>query len=391
VVLTPLWRDPPILGLMIGQILVWSAFSYSFPALTLAWQAEFGWTLPQVMGAFSVALFAMALSTPIAGRLIDRGLGPHLMFGGTILGAAALGVVATAPGIFGFYAAWGVIGLCMGATLYEPTFALLLRARGDAARKGITAISIVAGFASFLTFPFVHWAAETISWRMAPWTFALALVLVAAPALTFSAKKLEAEAEGAPRPEAPKTPNTHEGPTFRRLVVVFLLPAFASGLVLSQILPLLTGVGYSTATAVAMAAWIGPMQVLARLVTTIAGRMPTSLIVFTALILLGTGTLCLWIGAPAGVAAILFVTAFGAGNGLVGILRPVVVREVMGEENLGATAGAVARPALLAIAATPFLGAVLLAEGGPSVLLLLAGCAPLVAAMLVSRMQIGRT
>ena len=388
-VLKPVWRDTTILGLMVGQILVWSAFFYSFPALTLAWQAEFGWSLPTIMGAFSVALFAMALATPIAGRLIDKGQGPPLMFGATIFGAGALGVVATAPGIWGFYAAWAFIGLCMGATLYEPTFAMLLRARGDNARGAITAISIVAGFASLLTFPFVHWASEAINWRMAPWLFAAALVLLAGPASAFSAKRLEAEAAETVRlaVDPPTEAKGSGGSSINHLIVVFLLPALASGLVLSQILPLLTGVGYSSGIAVAAAAWIGPMQVLARLVTVMAGRVRTSAIILFALVLLGGGILILWIGAPGALPIAAFVIAFGAGNGLVGILRPVLVREALGAANLGANAGAVARPALLAVAAAPFLGAVLIAEAGPVTLLLLAGVAPLVAAILLGRVR----
>lgn len=379
---------------MVAQILVWSAFFYSFPALTLAWEADYGWTLPQIMGAFSVALFAMALSTPIAGGLIDKGHGPALMFGGVVVGAVALAIVATAPGIWGFYGAWAVIGICMGTTLYEPTFAMLLRARGDAARGAITAISIVAGFASLVTFPFVHWVAEVFDWRLAPWLLASALVLVAAPLLAFSTKRLEAETSSRAKPPSDEPVGDIETsgrrPLRNALAVLFLLPALASGLVLSQILPLLTAVGYSGAIAVGAAAWIGPMQVLARLITTVAVGTSTAGIVLAALLLLGGGVIGLLVGAPGTLAVIAFVVAFGAGNGLVGILRPVFVRDVLGQENLGANAGQVARPALLAVAAAPFLGAIMLAFAGPGALLLVASAAPLAAAALLGRLSAHR-
>jgi len=270
----------------------------------------------------------------------------------------------------------------MGATLYEPTFALLLRTRGDQARPAITAISVVAGFASLLTFPTVHWLAQTIGWQAAPWLFALLLVLVAAPCLGLAATRLETGriAPADPPNAAANTQQSRAG--FRRLVVIFLLPALTSGLVLSQILPLLTGVGYSTENAVALAALMGPMQVVARLATSFAFKASTQIIVMGALLSLSAGALAIWAGAPGLLAAIAFVVAFGTGNGLVGILRPIVVREVLGAADVGALTGAVARPALLAVAAAPLIGAVVLAQGGPTFLLLIAAAAPLVAALL---------
>jgi hypothetical protein len=44
VVLKPLWRDTPVLALMISETVIWAAIFYSFPALVLLWQGEYGWS-----------------------------------------------------------------------------------------------------------------------------------------------------------------------------------------------------------------------------------------------------------------------------------------------------------------------------------------------------------
>lgn len=379
------WKDAAVAGLMLGQIFVWSGFFYMFPAMAPAWADAFGWSLPQVMGAFTAALIAMALVTPLAGRIIDEGHGAALLAGATLLGAAGLGVVGTGSGLAGFYAAWIVIGIAMGATLYEPVFAILLRARGAEARGAITAIAIFAGFASLLTFPICHWLTLHFGPSAAPLVFAALLVTVAAPALGLSARRL---AQGTPAPTtAPPRAGNPGRARLSRLIVIFALPALATGLVLSQILPLLSGLGFTTGTAVALAALMGPMQVAARIMTSLIPKAATRTVLQTAMGLLGVGAAALWLGAPTGIAATVFLIAFGAGNGLVGILRPVFVREVLGAEAIGAQAGAVARPALLAVAVSPLLGAWVLTGIGAEGLLILAALSAGLALILLLRLS----
>jgi len=81
---TPAWRDPPILALMLSETVIWAAIFYSFPALVLHWQAEFGWSAAPTMGAFSLALAVQGLAAPHIGRIIDRGGAPFAMTLGTV-------------------------------------------------------------------------------------------------------------------------------------------------------------------------------------------------------------------------------------------------------------------------------------------------------------------
>jgi MFS family permease len=61
----------------------------------------------------------------------------------------------------------------------------------------------------------------------------------------------------------------------------------------------------------------------------------------------------------------LFAGLQGAGIGLISILRPVLVAEILGRRGFGAISGAVAVAPILASAAAPSVGAGLLHLGGP--------------------------
>jgi MFS family permease len=77
----------------------------------------------------------------------------------------------------------------------------------------------------------------------------------------------------------------------------------------------------------------------------------------------------LWL---AGVTPLLifgFALAQGAGIGLTSILRPVLIAEILGREGFGAISGAAAVAPILASAAAPTVGALLLGAGGTGLVL----------------------
>src|SRR5665811_294124 len=76
--------------LAIAETIVWAAMYYSFPALLLEWEKDFGWSKTELTGAFTVSLLVSAAATPFAGRVIDNGHGRKLLVGSTLFGAACL-------------------------------------------------------------------------------------------------------------------------------------------------------------------------------------------------------------------------------------------------------------------------------------------------------------
>ncbi|MEM9318143.1 MAG: MFS transporter [Pseudomonadota bacterium] len=364
--------DRAILAMMVGQTLIWAALFYSFVALVPAWQEGLGWSNTSIMAAFSLAAIIWSLVTPLTGRAIDRGWGPQLIPGAALCGAGLLVALAMVDTYSAFLIIWAGIGLTMAATLYEPAFAMVLRARGATARKGITAIAITAGFASSISYPIVHLVTEMAGWRAALLVMAVIAALLAAPLLALGARWLEAET-----PAAPPRQDAEGGwlklrrlPNFVLVAMAFALAALVPGTILAQLFPLLDDRGVAPGIAVLAASMIGPAQVVGRLaVALIAPRASATVIVVAAMAALAVSALLMIAAARLPALIFVMVLFYGIGNGLVGIFRPVLARERYGEADIGAVAGALAGPALFVAALAPVAGALLADFGGYGLML----------------------
>ncbi len=380
--------DPPILALTVAQTLAWASFFYVFPALVLQWQAQFGWSPGQVMGAFSVALAMQGLAAGRAGKLIDRGRAALSMPGGAVAGAACLALLTQVATLWQFYAVWAVMGLVMALTLYDPAFALVMRARDATARQAITAITLVAGFASAIAYPLTAWLSDAGGWRLAVWALAALVLLVQVPLATFAARRLGHEASGPVSPEVgPTGAVPRRRPGFVLLAVGLGLSALAVGTVTSHLLPLFAALGAAPATAVLAASLIGPAQVAGRILLTLAGGgLPTRGLAVAALCGMGgAAAILLGAGILPGL-VLLFAVLHGLFYGTVSVLRPVVIRETLGPSDFGAVQGTVVRFSLFAFAAAPWLAALLAEAGGYTAVILVCIAAQLAGAALLARL-----
>src|SRR5215471_20513255 len=66
-----------------------------------------------------------------------------------------------------FYLIWVLIGTSMAGVLYEPAFAVITAVFGPDARRGITALTLVAGFASTVFMPLTQLLIGAVGWRSA--------------------------------------------------------------------------------------------------------------------------------------------------------------------------------------------------------------------------------
>src|ERR1700693_3788682 len=100
--------------------------SYYLPAVLAApIVADTGWSLAWVVGGLSLGLLTAGLISPLVGRAIAlRGGRPVLAASAGLL-AAGLVALALSHSLPAFLMAWVVVGLGMGAGLYDPAFATL--------------------------------------------------------------------------------------------------------------------------------------------------------------------------------------------------------------------------------------------------------------------------
>lgn len=133
-------RARVVAALGTAQTLAWAS-SYYLPAvLATPIAKDLGVSAPTVFAAFSSALVISATVGPFAGRSIDRFGGRPVLQVTNLLFALGLGLLAMAHGIGALFAAWIVIGVAMGAGLYEAAFAALVRLWGHGSRNAITGI-----------------------------------------------------------------------------------------------------------------------------------------------------------------------------------------------------------------------------------------------------------
>ena len=131
-----------ILALAVAQTLIWAALHYSFAALLPHWQLAFGWSLVELVGAFTLSLLASAAFAPLFGRLIDRKLGANVLTFSALIGGVLMLLLATVTTSWQFYAIWLGLGICMSGALYEPCFAHLTGTLAINARRAITFIMV---------------------------------------------------------------------------------------------------------------------------------------------------------------------------------------------------------------------------------------------------------
>ncbi|WP_203565830.1 MFS transporter [Aurantimonas aggregata] len=379
-----------LLCVAVGETIVWAGLYYLFPALLLRWEEAEAWPKTLLTAAFAAAVMVSAVVSPLTGRLIDRGHGPLMMTGCALFGAATLALLPFAGSVEIFAALWLLIGIAMGGTLYEPCFALVTRTRGIDARRGITLITLVAGFAGTLSFPLNHFVAESGDWHAATWTFAVLVAAVGAPLLWLGTSHLEKEwrsrqpaaaPSGSARTTVPP-PAIWKSPVFWSLAAGFSLLGANHGIVINHLLPILADRGIGAGTAVFAASMIGPMQVAGRLALMASEKHVSGRAVATgcfAAILLATVSLLLAEVEPIFVA--LFVVLQGSGHGIISIMKPVMIREVLGETNFGAISGSIAVPYLAAFALSPFAGSLLWELGGYDLALTVGGISSLIGLM----------
>ena len=169
----------------VTQIFAWGS-SYYLPAvLAKPIAADTGWSLSWVIGGLSLGLLTAGLVSPWVGRAIARRGGRPVLAVSAGLLAAGLSALALAHSLPAFLIAWLLVGLGMGAGLYDPAFATLGRLYGHGGRSAITTLTLFGGFASTVCWPLSAFLDAHLGWRGACLAYAEFQLAVAAPAYLF--------------------------------------------------------------------------------------------------------------------------------------------------------------------------------------------------------------
>jgi MFS family permease len=355
VTLTPVTRT--ILALGITQIVGYGTLYYAFAVLAKALVAEIGVSMPFAFGAFSVALLAGGVVAPLAGRAIDRHGARPVMALGSVGAALALAVLSQSTGAVTLAAALVLVEMVSALVLYDAAFAALAQsAGGTGARRAITLMTLIGGFASTVFWPVTHAMGEGLGWRETYLVFAgLHLFLCLPLHLTLQRQSMgEGAAASAPVAAALLAPD-RQGKAMLWLAVGFSLAGVVFSALTVQWVLVLQATGLSAAAAVAAGTLLGPAQVGVRVIDLFFGvrQHPMTMALLSAgLLVLSLGLLIVM---PTGLAgAMVFATVFGLASGLTSIVRGTVPLALFGAEGYAARLGLLAGLRLACSALAPF-------------------------------------
>lgn len=349
-------RGPVLGALCISVTISYGALYYAFTVLAPVIAADTGWSATAVTVAFSAGSLTGALAGIGTGRLLQR-RGPRVvMTTGSLIGAAALALLAIAPTYAVFVGAWLLVGLASSGTFYPPAFAALTHWYGAGRVRAITTLTLVAGFASTIFAPVVALLGEEMGWRATYAVLAVLMLVVCAPLHAFALRP----------PWQPVTEGEHRGPdreiltsrTFLMLAAAGTLASLAMYASLVNLVPLLLdhGVGLQ------LAAWAlglsGAGQVAGRLAYPWLDRL-LSPNVRAASVIVPMSLSLLALAVVPGPALLLMGIAVlgGAARGLFTLVSATLVSDHWGPGRYAALNGVFHAPIGVAAALAPAFGA----------------------------------
>jgi MFS family permease len=351
-----------VLGLV--QILAWGSSLY-FPAVFGGpIVTETGWTLEYVVGGTSIGLLTGGLISPLVGRWIDRYGGRPVLLASSWLYAAGLVGIGMAPNLPVYLGAWIVVGLGMGTGLYDAAFAALGQMYGDSARREITNLTLIGGFASTVCWPLSAFLIEIVGWRNACFVYAMLHLVVALPLqmAVVRNRRAEAAAKSHVRDRGRALPAVRETGVLLLLGVVFSIMSAIGSIMLVHLMIFLQARGATFAAAVTLGTLFGPSQVVARVVERMFGGHyhPMWTMIFSCAVVAASLALL----ATSFPVLIVIVVMFGAGFGVGWLARGTLPLALFGPQRFPRLMGRLAFPALIAQAVAPSVGAFLIERAG---------------------------
>lgn len=345
-----------VAALGLTQIIGYGTLYYSFAIMAPAVSASFQVETATLYAIFSAGLLLGGFASPYLGRLMDRHGAPRLMALGSLLAGLGLGGLSVAPNLFVFGALFCLLELIGVLVLYSAAFPTLAQFDGVNARRSITHLTLIAGFASTVFWPLSGWALAVFDWRTTYAGFALLHLLLALPLHLWLTRRPSGKPSSAPaaQPLTQSLSDRQKLIAFWCVAISFALSGALTSALNVHLVPVLQTMELGTA-AYLISMLMGPAQVAVRLTDALflRGVHPATLG------LISSGALCLAVlllisGMPAAIAGASFALLYGAGQGLGTIVAGVLPLALFGASGFGARLGRLAAIRTLLSAGAPF-------------------------------------
>jgi cyanate permease len=244
-------------------------------------------------------------------------------------------------------------------------------------------ITLAAGFAGTVSFPSAYFLTEFFGWRVAILIFAATVAFICLPLIFYGSYFASLQS----KTHAPKASRTvsdalsiAKTQTFWFIGITFFLISINHGIIISHMLPIFYERGLDAGLAVLMASLIGPMQVAGRvMMMAFEKRVSVFAICMACFMAIFVAGWALYFGGM-GLGLIgIFVVLQGAGYGVLSIIRPTVIAELLGRRDFGVIAGLLAVGFVIGTALAPTLGSFLWIFGDYDLVIAFTICIPLFA------------
>lgn len=337
-----------VVWIAIAQLMTGGAFYYSFAVMVGPMEAELGWAKTELYGALSLGLAVSSLAALPVGAWIDRHGGFVPLTFGSMLGGALMIAWAFVETKFQFYLLWAAMGVVFAATLYEAAFAVIVANVADW-RRGILTMTLFGSLSITIFIPLMHYVNEAYGWRTTLIGLGLVNLIVTASINAYwlrgarakgeAAEKADREAKGSALKLAMRRP------AFWGLGFCYFAYNLVVGSITFHLIGLLGERGVDPDTIVLVWAIIGPVHIVGRVVLMALGDRVDARTtgrfslgsMLVSIVLLASGI--------DGVAAlIVFGVLYGAGNGILTIVRGTIGPELFGPRDYATINGALTMP-----------------------------------------------
>lgn len=269
---------------------------YTFAVFLKPLTTEFGWSREQVASAFGVMGIAVAVTSPVAGYLLDRAGVRRIVLPcmvGLGVGFVSLALVDGQP--WQLYAVYTFFGL-VGAGLSPTGYARAVSGWFDE-RRGVAIAIVISGsaVAAIVQPPLTQALIDRIGWRGAYVAIGVSILAIAWPILAAFVRDRPQTASSRPAPPIGDALAAGlRSRVFWTLVIVFFASAVATNAVVVHLSALLTDRGVTAGRAALVVSAMGAASLAGRLVTGwLVDRLFAPHVAFAMLALTALGTFLL--------------------------------------------------------------------------------------------------
>ena len=349
----------PVLGLGITTTIGYGTLYYSITIMSEELAREFLWSKSFIFGILSLGILLGGFVAPIIGRFLDKHGARTIMSIGSVLCAIGLFGLSLIETKVDYILALLFLEVVSVLVLYEAAFVACSQLAGVKARLPIIQITLMAGFASTIFWPFISYLLTFISWREVYKILALLHICIALPIHYYV---LNAHLKVDNKDLTEENFNDCiciEGKTKKKsfilLTIAFSLIAIPVTAMQTQFLAIFKGFGIEATIAVTLGAIIGPSQVIARIVDMIFSKKSSPMLTAVVSVsIMVCGLIALLFSGYDYTYAFIFVVFYGAGQGLTDIVRGTLPLYLYGKDGYGKTTGGLNLFRLLVTAMVPF-------------------------------------